>query len=293
MQFNLANGGTEMNLLRYAMTERNVLSVIDHPFIVKLDAAFQSQDKLFLILQYCPGGDLDYHLHREQSFSEERARIYTAEILLALEELHKKDILYRDLKPENVVLNAEGHACLTDFGLSKEGVFNIDHGAKSFCGSVAYLAPEMLKRVGHGKAVDWYLLGVLLHEMLIGFPPYFAESREEIFFNIEHAPLTLPESLSPEVRDLLKKLLDRNPLKRLGSGPNDAQEIKDHPWFSPVSFEDVFNKKYKLPVLNKPVKTSPHSYHIITFKLTDEKERIHGWSFTNESRPRDKQNNDA
>lgn len=116
------------------MTERNVLSLTNHPFIVKLEAAFQTQDKLFLILEYCPGGDLDYHLHREQSFSEDRSRIYIAEVLLALEELHKKDILYRDLKPENVVLNKDGHACLTDFGLSKEGVNDIDQGAKSFCG---------------------------------------------------------------------------------------------------------------------------------------------------------------
>lgn len=124
----------ELNLLKYAMTERNVLSVTDHPFIVKLEAAFQTQDKLFLILEYMPGGDLDYHLHREQTFSEDRARIYTAEVLLALEELHKKDILYRDLKPENVVLGQDGHACLTDFGLSKEGVNDFDQGAKSFCG---------------------------------------------------------------------------------------------------------------------------------------------------------------
>jgi serine/threonine protein kinase len=139
----------------------------------------------------------------------------------------------------------------------------------------------MLKRMGHGKAVDWYLLGVLLHEMLVGFPPYFAESREEIFFNIEHAPLVLPASLSEMANSLLHGLLEKNPIQRLGSGPSDAQEIKEHPWFQSISFEDVFNKKYELPKFVKPVKVVPHSnYHIITLKSNDEKEKVHGWSFT-------------
>ena len=141
------------NLIRYALTERNVLSYIRHPFIVSLNFAFQTSDKLFLILDYCPGGDLSSHLQKEKRFSEQRARIYICEILLALEELHKRDIIFRDLKPDNVVLDKEGHALLTDFGLSKEGVYD-NCTAKSFCGSVAYLAPEMIQRNGHGKAVD-------------------------------------------------------------------------------------------------------------------------------------------
>ena len=113
----------------------------------------------------------------EHRFTENRARIYLCEVLLALEDLHKRDIIYRDLKPDNVVLDDEGHAQLTDFGLSKEGVFEGNKGAKSFCGSVAYLAPEMLRKAGHGKSVDWYLLGVLLYEMIVGQPPYFSDSK--------------------------------------------------------------------------------------------------------------------
>lgn len=116
-------------------------------------------------------------IQKEGKLTEERARIYMAEILLALQDLHKRDIIYRDLKPDNVVIDDEGHALLTDFGLSKEGVLEVSNGAKSFCGSVAYLAPEMLRKAGHGKSVDWYLLGVLLYEMIVGKTPYFSDSK--------------------------------------------------------------------------------------------------------------------
>ena len=164
------------NLTKYAYTEKNVQSGLKHPFIVRLHCSFQTQAKLFLVLDYCRGGDLGHVLQREKKLSEERARIYLAEVLLAIEELHNREIIYRDLKPDNVVLDEEGHALLTDFGLSKEGVKNSEY-TQSFCGSVAYLAPEMLRRSGHGRSVDWYLLGVLLYEMLVGIPPYFNRNK--------------------------------------------------------------------------------------------------------------------
>lgn len=159
-----------------------------------------------MILDFCPGGDLGEHLQVEHRFTEDRAKIYICEIITALEHLHKHNIIYRDLKPDNIVLDIDGHAMLTDFGLSKEEIIGDNSGAKSFCGSVAYLAPEMLKRKGHGKAVDWYLLGVVLYEMLVGLPPYYAESKDELFKNIECAELRLPSRLSSEVKDLLQKV---------------------------------------------------------------------------------------
>lgn len=128
------------------------------------------------MLDYAPGGNMSRALHKDKRFTEDRAKLYLAEIILALEDLHKKDIIYRDLKPDNIVFDVDGHALLTDFGLSKEGV-QTNYQARSFCGSPAYLAPEMLKRSGHGKSVDWYLLGVLLYEMLVGIPPYYSNNK--------------------------------------------------------------------------------------------------------------------
>ncbi|TNV85463.1 hypothetical protein FGO68_gene6274 [Halteria grandinella] len=234
------------NLVRYAKTERNVLSYTRHPFIVNLNYAFQSKDKLFLILEYCPGGDLARLLQKEKRFSEDRARLYAAQILLAIQYLHRRDIIFRDLKPDNVVVDSQGHALLTDFGLSKEGVLD-NISAKSFCGSVAYLAPEMLKRSGHGKSVDWYLLGVLLYEMLVGQPPYFCNNKEQLFYNIQKGVLKLPASISNEAKSLLISLLNRNPNKRLGAGPTDAEEIKRHPFFDQVDWDKVLAKGYDMP----------------------------------------------
>ncbi len=128
------------------------------------------------MLDYAPCGNMSRTLHRDKRFDEGRAKIYLAQILLAIEELHKRDIIFRDLKPDNIVFDEDGNALLTDFGLSKEGIMN-NSAALSFCGSPAYLAPEMLKRAGHGKSVDWYLLGVLLYEMLVGIPPYYSNNK--------------------------------------------------------------------------------------------------------------------
>lgn len=268
------------NLIKYAMTERNVLSYIKHPFIVGLKFSFQTSTKLYLILDYCPGGSMGSQISREKRFTETRARIYLAEILLAIEELHKRDIIYRDLKPDNIVLDEEGHALLTDFGLSKEGIMD-NHSAKSFCGSVAYLAPEMLKRQGHGKAVDWYLFGVLFYEMIVGFPPYFSTNRDQMFNNIQKGKLKIPTSLSGDARSLLKELLNRDPMKRLGS-KRDADEIKEHPFFYGINWEAVLRKELRPP---KPQFTIiipgsiPQDKIGSTHSQLNPELRLSGWTF--------------
>ena len=235
----------EQNIFKYAMTERNVLSIVHNPFIVKLNYAFQTNDKLFLLLDYCPGGDLSEQLQLQTRFSEEKAKFYLCEVILALGELHKKDIIFRDLKPDNVVIDKEGHAMLTDFGLSREGVYDAKI-AKSFCGSIAYLAPEMLSRTGHGKAVDWYLLGVLFYEMLVGIPPYFTNSKEQIFRNIEKADLKIPNFISNKAQKLIKALLKKDPNFRLGS-KGDVDEIMKFDYFKDVDWNKVYNRELKPP----------------------------------------------
>ena len=278
------------NLLKYAIAERNILSLIHHPFIVKLNFAFQTSTKLFLVLEYCPNGDLAKHLLIEKRFCEKRAKYYLCEILLALEYLHKKDVIFRDLKPDNIVLDEEGHCKLTDFGLSKEGVKE-DQAAQSFCGSLAYLAPEMLKKKGHGKAVDWYLLGVLFYEMLIGVTPFFTLRKEELFQNIEFGELNIPEFISSEAAELIRRLLERDPNKRLGGGIRDAQEIKDHPYFKDVNWDDIYNKKIKPPIFMNYMSKMIHYYHKERLFANEDlfnkandiasPNKFNGWSFIN------------
>lgn len=241
------------NIFKYAMTERNVLSLTSHPFIVKLNYAFQTTEKLFLLLDYCPGGDLAEQLSIQTRFSEAKAKFYLCEIILALGDLHQKDIIFRDLKPDNVVLDSEGHAMLTDFGLSREGVYD-SRIAKSFCGSIAYLAPEMLSRTGHGKAVDWYLLGVLFYEMLVGIPPFFTNNKDQIFRNIEKGDLKIPGFVSEKASRLLKALLKRDPASRLGS-VNDVEDIKSFEYFNDVDWDKVYRREMKPPKPQKNTNT--------------------------------------
>ncbi|CAD8088941.1 unnamed protein product [Paramecium primaurelia] len=268
------------NLFRYAQTERNVLSVTSHPFIVKLRYAYQTSDKLIMILDYCPGGDMGQLLEDVKRLPEEQVKNYICEIILALEDLHQRDIIYRDLKPENIVIDADGHAMLTDFGLSKEGIFDANQGARSFCGSVAYLAPEMLKRQGHGKAVDWYLLGVVMYELLVGVPPYYAHEKEQLFHNIENAVLKIPSYISPEGRNLIKSLLQRNPIKRLGSGVSDSKEIKQHPYFQDVDWEKVYNKELQFTIPTRKIKINTQvGQNLFENEQVELSSHIQGWSY--------------
>jgi serine/threonine protein kinase len=199
-----------------------------------------------MVMDFCPNGDLGMHIARDKHFPEEKARFYACEVLLALEELHSHGIIFRDLKPDNVVLDNEGHARLTDFGLSKEGLHE-GQLARSFCGSVAYLAPEMLKRSGHSRSVDWYLFGVLLYEMMVGTPPFYSSSREKLFFNIQKAKLNIPNTIPTQAKHLIKNLMIREPSKRLGSSKKDAEEVKNHAFFKGINWEMVRNKEITPP----------------------------------------------
>jgi len=227
------------NQVEHTRTERSVLGYVKHPFIVGLNMAFQSNDKLYFVLDYCAGGELFFHLGKLGKFPEPRACFYTAEIILAISYIHNLDIIYRDLKPENVLLDARGHVRLTDFGLSKEGISSNSSGAYSFCGTPEYLAPEILNRQGHGRAVDWWSLGALLYEMLTGLPPFYCRDREKLFEKIRKSELTYPRYLKACSVSLLRGLLNRDPRRRLGSGPKDSEEIKCHPFFNHIDWDKL------------------------------------------------------
>lgn len=235
------------NQVEHTKTERSVLGYVRHPFIVSMNMAFQSKDKLFFVLDYCAGGELFFHLGKEGRFPEPRARFYSAEIILAISYVHSLDIIYRDLKPENVLLDAEGHIRLTDFGLSKEGISGSSSGAYSFCGTPEYLAPEILNRQGHGRAVDWWSLGALLYEMLTGLPPFYCQDRERLFEKIRKSELNYPPIVTKPAVGLLRGLLTKDPKRRLGSGPKDAEEIKCHEFFSSINWEKLMKGEVKPP----------------------------------------------
>mmetsp|Transcript_27768 Transcript_27768/g.64153 ORF Transcript_27768/g.64153 Transcript_27768/m.64153 type:complete len:326 (-) Transcript_27768:28-1005(-) len=238
------------NQVEHTATERSVLEAVNHPFIVNLHYAFQTPTKLYLVLEYCAGGELFFHLSRDGRFSESRCRFYASEICLAIGYLHHLNIIYRDLKPENLLLDVEGHCKITDFGLSKEGIAD-NISAKTHCGTPEYLAPEMLMKSGHGRAVDWYSYGALIYEMLTGLPPYYTKDREKLFERIRRGDLQYPPHINPVCKSLMQGLISPDPNRRLGGGPTDVEEIKAHPWYQTVDWQAVFDKK-ALPVPFKP-----------------------------------------
>ncbi|EGR31064.1 protein kinase domain protein [Ichthyophthirius multifiliis] len=189
-------------------------------------------------MDYCSGGDLDHLLMKQGKLSINVVKIYVSELVLAIETLHKNNIIYRDLKPSNVVIDNEGHVLITDFGLAKQGI-NQQYVTKSFCGSPAYLPPEMLTKNGHTLSLDWYLLGVLMYELLTGMPPFYHDEKAQLFENIKSGSLKFPKYVSADAKDLIQKLMIKDPMKRLGS--KGSQEVKNHHFFSDVNWTDVYN----------------------------------------------------
>ncbi|XP_052606752.1 ribosomal protein S6 kinase alpha-2 isoform X6 [Peromyscus californicus insignis] len=226
--------------------ERDILAEVNHPFIVKLHYAFQTEGKLYLILDFLRGGDLFTRLSKEVMFTEEDVKFYLAELALALDHLHGLGIIYRDLKPENILLDEEGHIKITDFGLSKEAIDH-DKRAYSFCGTIEYMAPEVVNRRGHTQSADWWSFGVLMFEMLTGSLPFQGKDRKETMALILKAKLGMPQFLSMEAQSLLRALFKRNPCNRLGAGIDGVEEIKRHPFFVTIDWNKLYRKEIKPP----------------------------------------------
>ncbi|KAF7135495.1 hypothetical protein RHSIM_Rhsim08G0163600 [Rhododendron simsii] len=248
------------NHVDYMKAERDILTKVVHPFIVQLRYSFQTKSKLYLILDFINGGHLFFHLYRQGIFSsgyvlvsEDQARIYAAEIVAAVSHLHKCGIVHRDLKPENILMDTDGHVLLTDFGLAKE----IDESSRSnsMCGTTEYMAPEILLSKGHNKDADWWSVGILLYEMLSGKPPFTHANRKKLQERIINEKVKLPPRLTSEAHSLLKELLQKDPSKRLGSGPRGADEIKSHKWFRSINWKKLeareLQPKFKPDVMGK------------------------------------------
>ena len=228
----------------HVKTERKILEIIEHPFVAKLYYAFQNSEKLYLLTEYMPGGEMFYHLHKDIYFSEERTKFYISEIILALIYLHKNNIIYRDLKPENILLDEQGHIKLTDFGLSK--IVNNINKDKTYtiCGTPEYVAPEVLLNKGYNKSADWWSLGIVLYEMLCGETP-FKEARERLDINIYYKPIYQNKLISDIAFDLIQKLCEINVNLRLGSSENEFEEISKHKFFNGIDWKKLENKEIK------------------------------------------------
>lgn len=237
--------------LERCLTEKRILARIEHPFVVRLRWSFQTGTHLFLCLDYCSGGELFFHLSRRAYFEEVDARFYFCEILLGLEYLHSQNVLYRDLKPENCLLDGAGHVRLTDFGLSRD---NLSSSAlfSSFVGTPTYLSPEMLGRAGHGAPLDYYCLGCLLYALLSGSLPHFnGDLNDMIAQRVGGVKAAPPPGASKEATSISNRLLETDPAKRLGSSQG-AIEIKEHAWLEHVDWQKVYRKEPQQAFPNFP-----------------------------------------
>lgn len=259
----------------HTLAENKVLQESRHPFITHLSYSFQTPDRLCLVLELVNGGELFHHLSKEKSFSEIRSRFYGAEICSALGYLHKKNVIYRDLKLENLLLDKDGHVKIADFGLCKE---NMCFGAstRTFCGTPEYLAPEVLEENTYGREVDWWATGVVMYEMMCGRLPFYNREPDLLFEMIVNQDLRFPQKITAEAVSVLKGLLHKNPAERLGGGVEDVKEIEVHPFFACINWQDLIDKKIEPPwkplldsdtdlkyfspeFLSEPVSLQPHS----------------------------------
>uniref|UniRef100_A0A3B4BSU7 protein kinase C n=2 Tax=Pygocentrus nattereri TaxID=42514 RepID=A0A3B4BSU7_PYGNA len=230
------------------MCEKRIFETVNsvrHPFLVNLFACFQTKEHVCFVMEYAAGGDLMMHIHADV-FSEPRAVFYAACVVLGLQFLHEHKIVYRDLKLDNLLLDTEGYVKIADFGLCKEGMGFRDR-TSTFCGTPEFLAPEVLTETSYTRAVDWWGLGVLIFEMLVGESPFPGDDEEEVFDSIVNDEVRYPRFLSTEAISIMRRLLRRNPERRLGAGERDAEEVKKHPFFRNVDWGALLAKKIQPP----------------------------------------------
>jgi protein kinase X len=236
----------------HVKSEALILSQVTHPFIVMLYHRFQDERSLYLLEEFVQGGQLDHFISKNGRLANETARFYAAQVVMAMQVLHQEHVVYRDLNPSNILLDRGLYVKLVDFGLAK--VLNFDDPTArtwTLCGTPEYLAPEIIQSKGHSKEVDWWALGVIIHEMLAGYPPWYDNDAFTIYKEILNSKVTLesfPRHLETHARDLIKKLLTKERTKRIGSSKNGAEDIKKHKWYRGLNWAALYNKTMEPPL---------------------------------------------
>ncbi|KAF2714619.1 Pkinase-domain-containing protein [Pleomassaria siparia CBS 279.74] len=234
----------KMKQVEHTNDERRMLQQVKHPFLITLWGTFQDSKNLYMVMDFVEGGELFSLLRKSQRFPNPVAKFYAAEVTLALDYLHQQNIIYRDLKPENLLLDRHGHLKITDFGFAKE----VPDITWTLCGTPDYLAPEVVASKGYNKSVDWWSLGILIFEMLCGFTPFWdGGSPMKIYENILKGRVKYPPYIHPDAQDLLQKLITPDLTKRLGNLHGGSKDVMNHPWFAEVTWERLQKKDIDAP----------------------------------------------
>merc|ERR1719247_3860406 len=239
--------------VEHVKAEKEILLTISHPFIVNLLSVFQDEKRLCMLLEYVNGGELFSYLRKEGRLPDEHAKFYAGEIVLAFQYLHGLHIVYRDLKPENLLMDTDGHMKVTDFGFAKV----VEDRTWTLCGTPEYLAPEIIQSKGHGKPVDWWALGVLIFEMLAGYPPFYDENPFGIYQKVLAGKIEFPRHFDVKAKDLIRKLCTADWTKRLGCLRNGAEDVKKHKWYSSMKWDLVLQRRVPPPFDPFPAATDP------------------------------------
>ncbi|KAM5364738.1 hypothetical protein ACJZ2D_011389 [Fusarium nematophilum] len=240
----------KMKQVEHTNDERRMLSDVKHPFLITLWGTFQDIKNIYMVMDFVEGGELFSLLRKSGRFPNPVAKFYAAEVTLALEYLHSKNIIYRDLKPENLLLDRHGHLKITDFGFAKR----VPDKTWTLCGTPDYLAPEVVSNKGYNKSVDWWSLGILIYEMLCGYTPFWdSGSPMKIYENILKGKVKYPAYVNADAQNLLERLITADLTKRLGNLYGGPGDVKNHPWFSEVTWDRLARKDIDAPY-TPPVK---------------------------------------